>query len=119
MNHLNTNSETARFGEWSRACCANQLKALHDPGTPTVAWHYMGIFLPEDANMMNNLVGSIRGEFMSKWWDNSSEAGPKRRPRSSFSESCPTLEVLTITGNEPKTFSYGLAKPVCMFPWPF
>lgn len=42
-----------------------------------------------------------------EWWDSSEEAGPKTRPRADFSESKPTLQVLTLneSGNKLLPFS--------------
>lgn len=57
---------------------------------------YMGIFLEDECSMSRALESSVAGKLMSNWWDSSSEAGARRRPRSSFSEPIPQLEVLTI-----------------------
>eukprot|EP00435_Cladocopium_sp_Y103_P001374 s423_g1.t1 len=89
------------FGEWSIACVNKQLEVLNQ-NTSGPAFHYMGIFLNDDMQLMNKSSSTVTGMFVSKWWDQSSEAGPKRRPRSTFDEAVPTLEVLAVANGAAK-----------------
>ena len=57
---------------------------------------YMGIFLEDDATMASKTSSSVAGKLMSQWWDSSTQAGSKRRPRSAFSEPVPALDALSI-----------------------
>ncbi|CAK9102257.1 unnamed protein product, partial [Durusdinium trenchii] len=68
------------FSEWSIACCKKQLSVLVD-GHPGPSFHYMGLFLEDDAKVMTKNSSNIAGMLMTQWWDESGEAGPKRRPR--------------------------------------
>lgn len=68
---------------------------MEDPRAPSV--HYMGLFLPDDGVMMEKQISNVSGKFMTQWWDNSAEAGPARRPSSSFETPMPTLEILTVS----------------------
>ncbi|CAK9013615.1 Uncharacterized protein SCF082_LOCUS12009 [Durusdinium trenchii] len=90
-----------RFGEWSQACAQIQLGELLGENK-SVRMHYMGILLADDVGTMSSLKSSVAGQLMTKWWDQSQEAGPKRRSRTSFSDPVPALEVLTITNNQCK-----------------
>lgn len=93
-----------RFAEWSSACCSMQLKALvEDSRAPSV--HYMGLYLQDDAAMMEKNMSNVAGTFMAKWFDQSELAGPSRRPSSSFAEPVPTLEILTVADNQLKILS--------------
>lgn len=62
----------------------------------------MGLYLNDDTQIMNQNSSTITGMFVSKWWDQSSEAGPKRRPRSTFDEPVPTLDVLAVANGAVK-----------------
>lgn len=94
-----------RFAEWSWACSKMQLHALlEDTRAPAV--HYMGLFLPEDAWMMERTISNVTGQFMTKWWDTTSDAGPTRRPSSTFQVPLPTLEILTISDNLCKNLQF-------------
>ena len=90
-----------RFGEWSIASANKQLGVLND-NTSGPAFHYMGLYLNDDTQIMNQNSSTITGMFVSKWWDQSSEAGPKRRPRSTFDEPVPTLDVLAVANGAVK-----------------
>ena len=85
-----------RFGEWSISCANKQLSVLVD-GREGPAFHSMGLFLEDDGKTMSKNSATVAGMLMSKWWDESGDAGPKRRPRSSFSEPTPSVEVLTVS----------------------
>ncbi|CAK9101478.1 unnamed protein product, partial [Durusdinium trenchii] len=65
------------FSEWSIACCKKQLSVLVD-GNPGPSFHYMGLFLEDDAKVMTKNSSTIAGMLMTQWWDESGEAGPKR-----------------------------------------
>jgi len=65
--------------------------------------HYMGIFLEDDAALSRTLESTVAGKIMSDWWDECTDAGPKRRPRSSFAEPVPSLDVVVVTDDVVKT----------------
>ena len=44
----------------------------------------------------------MAGKLIADRWDSSTDAGSKRRPRSSFNEPTPSLEVLTLTDDSVK-----------------
>ncbi|CAL1131034.1 unnamed protein product [Cladocopium goreaui] len=83
------------FSEWSMACANLQLKKLVDNASGP-CFHYMGLFLNDDSQMMSKSSGTITGLLMSKWWDQAPDAGPKRRPQAAFGETMPNLESLTV-----------------------
>ena len=56
----------------------------------------MGLFLADDVKLMEKSAAKITGMFLDRWWDDSSDAGPKKRPSSSFGDPLPTLEVITV-----------------------
>ena len=58
--------------------------------------HYLGVFLEDDSAMSKTLECSVAGKFLNGWWDSCSDAGSQRRPRNSFSEPIPSLEVLVV-----------------------
>ena len=87
---------SARFCEWSHACLEMQLEELNNASYSGPALHYMGIFLEDDSNLARSQESLVAGKLMSGWWDTCQEAGSQRRPRTSFSEPTPTLDVLTI-----------------------
>ena len=90
-----------RFAEWSSACAHMQLKALvDDPRALSV--YYMGLFMQDDAAMMDKSMSNVAGQFMSKWYDQSDQAGPARRPQSNFLEPMPSLEILTVADSQLK-----------------
>ena len=79
-----------------------QLESLvQNSGGPN--YHYMGLYLNDDAVMMGKASSRVAGLLLSGWWDKSSEAGPTRRPQSNFSEDLPTLEVLSVASGVRKT----------------
>ena len=90
-----------RFGEWSQACAQLQLDELLG-NNKALAITYLCICLSDDPNM-RSLSSTIAGQFMAKWWDVSAEAGPKRRPRTAFNESIPTLNILSAANGVCKT----------------
>lgn len=94
-----------RFSEWSIACCKKQLSVLVD-GNPGPSFHYMGLFLEDDAKVMTKNSSTIAGMLMTQWWDESGEAGPKRRPRSKFEEASPSLQTLTIANGACKILDF-------------
>ena len=53
---------------------------------------------------MSACKDTIAGKAMSQWWDVSDEAGPSRRPEAKFEEAPPSLEVLTVSDGELKSF---------------
>ena len=65
-------------------------------------WHYMGLYLNDDAGMMSKNQSNLMGNFLTQWWDQSDDAGPKQRPRSDFSETQPQLEVLAVANGTVK-----------------
>ena len=73
-----------------------QLEELNNASYSGPALHYMGIFLEDDSNMARSLESLVAGKLMSGWWDTCQQAGSQRRPRTSFSEPTPTLDVLII-----------------------
>ena len=90
-----------RFAEWSAACVNMQLKALNeDPKAMSV--HYFGVYLQDDAAIMEKNMSTVRAEFLRKWFDHSEQAGPARRPASAFGEPIPALEILTVADNQLK-----------------
>ena len=96
--------EQLRFGEWSKACTMKQLKTLtQGPSATGPVWHYLGIGLADDSHLVG-LLSDVKGQFMSEWWDNSSDAGPKRRPRATFNEATPDLKVLRASETTVKSF---------------
>lgn len=72
-----------------------QVEELNQDVPNGTCMHYMGIFLEDDTNRQK-LETQVAGKIMSGWWDGSNEAGDARRPRASFSEPVPQLDVLTI-----------------------
>lgn len=72
-----------------------QLEELNQDNPTGPSFHYMGIFL-EDDNNRQKLEGNVAGKLMSDWWDSSLDAGDARRPRASFSEPKPQLDVLSV-----------------------
>ena len=104
MKNISSDPDTAqkiisqirpRFSEWSMACANLQLKKLVDNASGP-CFHYMGLFLNDDSQMMSKSSGTITGLLMSKWWDQAPDAGPKRRPQAAFGETMPNLESLTV-----------------------
>ena len=80
------------------------LKSLvEDANGPAVS--YLGLFLQDDAGLMGKNMSTVAGQLMAKWYDQSELAGPPRRPQSSFTETMPTLEVLTVVDNQLKILS--------------
>lgn len=73
-----------------------QLEELGNASHTGPSLHYLGIYLEEDASMARNHMGAVTGKLMNNWWDTCAEAGSQRRPRSSFSEPLPSLEVLSV-----------------------
>jgi len=71
-------------------------------------WHYLGVGLTDD-NHIAGLQSDVRGQFMSEWWDNCDEAGPKRRPRATFNDPTPDLKVLAIAETTVKSFGCAFA----------
>ena len=93
-----------RFSEWSHALVAKQLQRLAE-SAPGPSWHYLGLYLADDASMMAKNSALVAGKFLSGWWDTSSDAGPPRRPRAEFPEERPSLEVLAISNGTVKILS--------------
>ena len=87
---------------------------LADPKAPAV--HYMGLYLNDDTATMDKNMSNVAGQFMTQWYDNTDDAGPPRRPRSSFGEPIPTLEVLTISDQSCKSLQCHLKGFQC-FPY--
>lgn len=66
-------------------------------------WHYLGVFLEDDSALAPQVTSNVTGQILDKWWDGSAEAGPKRRPRSSFGVDQPQLETLVVSEGQLKT----------------
>ena len=49
-------------------------------------WHYLGVFLQDDADLASQVTSTMTGRLLDKRWDSAAEAGPKRRPRTSFGD---------------------------------
>ena len=65
----------------------------------------MGLYLNDDAGVMSKNQSNLMGTFLTQWWDQSDDAGPKQRPRSMFSEPVPQLEVLTAANGTAKNLN--------------
>ena len=86
------------LGIRSSACSSMQIKALVEhPRAPSV--YYLGLYLQDDAVMMERNMSNVPGVFMSKWFDQS---------ESSFTEPIPTLKILTVADNQLKILSGNL-----------
>jgi hypothetical protein len=84
-----------------------QIKALVEHcRAPSV--YYLGLYLQDDAVMMEKNMSNVPGVFMSKWFDQSESARPSRRSSSSFTEHIPTLKILTVADNQLKILSGNL-----------
>ena len=95
------------LGIRSSACSSMQIKALVEHSrAPSV--YYLGLYLQDDAVMMENNMSNVPGVFMSKWFDQSESARPSRRSSSSFTEHIPTLKILTVADNQLKILSGNL-----------
>ena len=87
------------LGIRSSACSSMQIKALVEHSrAPSV--YYLGLYLQDDAVMMERNMSNVPGVFMSKWFDQSESARPSRRSSSSFTEPIPTLKILTVADNQ-------------------
>ena len=103
MRFFSIRQSLARFGEWSSACLSLQLEELTGLDSykgPRI--HYMAIFLEDDGALNKSWESNVAGKLIADWWDSSTDAGSKRRPRSSFNEPTPSLEVLTLTDDSVK-----------------
>jgi hypothetical protein len=95
------------LGIRSSACSSMQIKALVEHSrAPSV--YYLGLYLQDDAVMMEKNMSNVPGVFMSKWFDQSESARPSRRSSSSFTEHIPTLKILTVADNQLKILSGNL-----------
>ena len=95
------------LGIRSSACSSMQIKALVEHSrAPSV--YYLGLYLQDDAVMMEKNMSNVPGVFMSKWFDQSESARPSRRSSSSFTEPIPTLKILTVADNHLKILSGNL-----------
>ena len=101
FKQIQLSNSNLRFAEWSWACTKMQLHQLAEDQKAPV-YHYMGLFMADDSAVMDKTLSNVAGHFMTNWWDTSVDAGPPRRPRSSFEVPLPTLEVLTISDNAAK-----------------
>lgn len=95
-----------RFAEWSSACLELQLDKITSENNNGANLHYMGIFLDDDMALSAKTAGNVAGKLMSSWWDQSVEAGSKRRPHSTFDTPLPTLEVLTVSDGVCRTLTF-------------
>ena len=98
MKNILSDSDTAqkimsqirpRFGEWSMACANLQLKKLVDNASGP-CFHYMGLFLNDDSQMMSKSSGTVTGLLMSKWWDQVETLDPKDGHKQLSQRPCPT-----------------------------
>ena len=65
---------------------------------------FLAVYHQDDHKHMSACKDTIAGKAMSQWWDVSDEAGPSRRPEAKFEEAPPSLEVLTVSDGELKSF---------------
>eukprot|EP00438_Fugacium_kawagutii_P032016 Skav224611 [mRNA] locus=scaffold3477:158725:162577:- [translate_table: standard] len=89
-----------RFNEWGLACWKKQVPRLSNASDTKPDVHFMGFILQDDKpdNILLKVPNTWHGQAMTEWWDSSSEAGAKTRPRTPFAEQRPTLEILTLDG---------------------
>ena len=98
-----------RFSEWSSAVWEMQLAKLQASGNDTKPdWHYLSFYLSQDADLqlMQKNQSMLSGKILKGWWDACGEAGPPRRPRSTFQEAVPSLDMLSISGQVCKILCY-------------
>lgn len=85
-----------------------QLEELGNGSYTGPSMHYMGIFLEDDSDMHRKTESSIAGKLMNQYWDTCADAGSQRRPRSSFSEPLPPLDVLVVSDGKCTTLAFNL-----------
>ena len=79
-----------RFLEWSSAVWDIQRDELTDQqkSKELPAMHYMG-FIHVDDPLAEKAACQVAGQVLSQWWDSSPEAGPKKRPQTTFPDPLP------------------------------
>ena len=65
--------------------------------------HFVGLYLDDDAENLKKHSEVVSGRIFSQWWDTTKDAGPRARPAAQFQEDPPTLDTLTVSGNEIKS----------------
>ena len=65
--------------------------------------HFVGLYLDDDAENLKKHSEVVSGRIFSQWRDTTKDAGPRARPAAQFQEDPPTLDTLTVSGNEIKS----------------